>query len=64
MIAAVPVGRLISATKMRSEIAEIMPGIEPGRDIIDASKGRVRVANDATTMPAALLSEAPMELAL
>jgi acyl CoA:acetate/3-ketoacid CoA transferase len=43
---------------------EVMPGIEPGRDIIDASKGRVRVANDATLMPAALLADAPMELTL
>jgi acyl CoA:acetate/3-ketoacid CoA transferase len=43
---------------------EIMPGIEPGRDIIGASGGRVRVANDAAVLPASLLSRAPMELAL
>ena len=43
---------------------EIMPGIEPARDIIDASGGRVRVANDAVQMPVALLRNAPMEMAL
>ena len=39
---------------------EIMPGIEPARDIVAASEGRVRVAENATTMPAALLGTAPM----
>jgi acyl CoA:acetate/3-ketoacid CoA transferase len=34
---------------------EIMPAHRAGRDIIDASGGRVRIANDATLMPAALL---------
>lgn len=43
---------------------EIMPGIDPARDIIDASHGRVRVANNAITMPTALLKAGPMELAL
>lgn len=43
---------------------EFMPGINPGRDIVDASNGRVRVANDATEMPKSLLRQAPMELAL
>ena len=43
---------------------EIMPGIDPGRDIADASEGRVRVADDAVEMPRALLARAPMELAL
>ena len=43
---------------------EIMPGINPGQDIVDASDGRVRVANDAKPMPTALLRDAPMELAL
>ncbi|MGI3186925.1 acyl CoA:acetate/3-ketoacid CoA transferase [Nioella aestuarii] len=44
--------------------SEVMPGIDPVRDITDASQGRVRVANDATLMPRALLSEGPMEMAL
>ncbi|MDG4649370.1 CoA-transferase [Roseibacterium sp. SDUM158017] len=39
---------------------EIMPGIEPGRDIVEASEGRVSVAGDATVMPQALLRETPM----
>lgn len=43
---------------------EIMPGIEPGRDIVEASDGRVRVADDATLMPKALLAAGPMELPL
>jgi acyl CoA:acetate/3-ketoacid CoA transferase beta subunit len=33
---------------------EVMPGIDPARDIVDASKGRVRVASDARVMPLAL----------
>lgn len=43
---------------------EIMPGIDPVRDIADASGGRVRIAGDAVTMPKALLAERPMELSL
>ncbi|MEZ5778075.1 MAG: CoA-transferase [Paracoccaceae bacterium] len=43
---------------------EIMPGIDPQRDIVDASKGRVHLASDAVTMPAALLGKAPMALPL
>ncbi|MCO6179708.1 acyl CoA:acetate/3-ketoacid CoA transferase [Ciceribacter sp. RN22] len=39
---------------------EIMPGIEPERDIVNASQGRVRVAPDAVTIDRRLLSEAPM----
>ena len=39
---------------------EIMPGIDPERDIVAASAGRVQVAPDATTLPLSLLSEAPM----
>ncbi len=41
---------------------EVMPGIEPERDIVAASQGRVRVAGNAATMPTSLLSEAPMGL--
>ncbi|MEM7694811.1 MAG: malonate decarboxylase subunit alpha [Pseudomonadota bacterium] len=43
---------------------EIMPGILPERDIVGASQGRVRVAENAGLMPLALLQEAPMALAL
>ncbi len=43
---------------------EIMPGIEPDRDIVAASGGRVQVAGNATLMPRALLQDAPMGLSL
>lgn len=39
---------------------EIMPGIDPQRDIIDASGGRVTVADDAITLPLSLLADGPM----
>lgn len=39
---------------------EIMPGIEPQPDIVAASAGRVRVADNATVMPLSLLSPEPM----
>ncbi|MEQ8342558.1 MAG: CoA-transferase [Marinovum algicola] len=39
---------------------EIMPGIDPARDIVAASGGRVRVAEDAVTLPLSLLADAPM----
>ncbi len=39
---------------------EIMPGIDPARDIMAASQGRVTVAETATTMPLSLLAEGPM----
>jgi acyl CoA:acetate/3-ketoacid CoA transferase len=42
----------------------IMPGIEPGRDIVAASQGRVRVAEGARVLPACLLGTAPMGLDL
>lgn len=35
---------------------EIMPGINPARDIVAASQGRVQVAKDAITLPLSLLS--------
>lgn len=41
---------------------EIMPGIDPAQDIVAASQGRVRVAENATVMPLSLLSTAPMGL--
>ena len=43
---------------------EIMPGIDPARDIIAASDGRVTVAANATLMPVALLRDEPMGLSL
>ena len=39
---------------------EIMPGIDPQRDIIDASQGRVTMAPDAITLPLRVLRDAPM----
>ncbi|MEP1611470.1 MAG: CoA-transferase [Roseobacter sp.] len=39
---------------------EIMPGIDPERDIIAASAGRVTVAKDAITLPLSLCADAPM----
>ncbi|WP_323768001.1 acyl CoA:acetate/3-ketoacid CoA transferase [Marinovum sp.] len=39
---------------------EIMPGIDPERDIVAASGGRVQVAPDAITLPLSLLADAPM----
>lgn len=39
---------------------EIMPGIEPQRDIVAASQGRVIVAPDARVISTALLSKDPM----
>ncbi|MBE9637422.1 acyl CoA:acetate/3-ketoacid CoA transferase [Salipiger mangrovisoli] len=39
---------------------EIMPGIDPERDIVAASGGRVSLAADAITLPLSLLSDAPM----
>ena len=41
---------------------EIMPGVDPARDIVAASEGRVRVADDARPMPLSLLSAGPMGL--
>ncbi len=40
---------------------EIMPGIEPERDIVAASEGRVTVAENAKLMPLSLVAEGPME---
>jgi acyl CoA:acetate/3-ketoacid CoA transferase len=39
---------------------EIMPGIDPERDIVAASVGRVSLAANASVMPLALLGEGPM----
>lgn len=39
---------------------EIMPGMDPARDIVAASQGRVTVAPDAVAMPLSLLADGPM----
>ncbi len=39
---------------------EVMPGIDAARDIVAASGGRVRVADDAAAMPLVLLAQGPM----
>jgi len=39
---------------------EIMPGIDPERDIVAASGGRVTIAERAVALPLALLSQGPM----
>lgn len=39
---------------------EIMPGIDPARDIVAASGGRVTVAENAITLPLSLLATGPM----
>jgi len=43
---------------------EIMPGIEPERDIVQASGGRVAVSDQATIMPRAILRDVPMGLSI
>ena len=47
----------------RADVAARL-GIEPARDIVAASQGRVRLAPDARPMPLSLLAKGPMELAL
>jgi propionate CoA-transferase len=39
---------------------EIMPGIDPARDIVAASHGRVRIADGAAVISTKLLAEGPM----
>jgi acyl CoA:acetate/3-ketoacid CoA transferase len=39
---------------------EIMPGINPARDIVAASHGRVQVAKNAVTLPLSLMAKGPM----
>jgi acyl CoA:acetate/3-ketoacid CoA transferase len=39
---------------------EVMPGIDPARDIVAASGGRVRLADNARIMPLSLLAQGPM----
>lgn len=42
------------------EAVEIMPGIDPARDIVAASQGRVTIGEEARAMPLALLSPETM----
>jgi acyl CoA:acetate/3-ketoacid CoA transferase len=51
---------VMRATETGLIATEIMPGIEPARDIVAASGGRVQVAETATAMPLSLLAEGPM----
>ncbi len=51
---------VIRSTDTGLVATEIMPGIDPARDIIAASQGRVSIAENATTMPLSLLAEGPM----
>ncbi|AZL60481.1 acyl CoA:acetate/3-ketoacid CoA transferase [Tabrizicola piscis] len=51
---------VIRLTEAGLVATEIMPGIDPARDIVAASGGRVTVAENATPMPLSLLSEGPM----
>ena len=44
--------------------SEVMPGIDPERDIVAASLGRVSLAPDAKVLPKSLLGAAPMGLVL
>ncbi len=43
---------------------EIMPGIDAEKHIVQASAGRVKVADNALRMPMSLLSEGPMGMSL
>lgn len=43
---------------------EIMPGIDPYKDIVEVTNGRVRISENATQMPKSLLVEGPMGLDL
>ncbi len=55
---------VIRLTESGLVATEVMPGIDPQRDIVDASQGRVRVAEDARLMPVSLLGAGPMGLVL
>jgi propionate CoA-transferase len=47
---------VIRATDTGLVAVEVMPGIDPARDIVAASQGRVQLAPDAKLMPLSLLS--------
>jgi acyl CoA:acetate/3-ketoacid CoA transferase len=45
-------------------MTEVMPGIDPVRDVVEASEGRVQISQDAKVMSIDLLTEGAMELVL
>ena len=51
---------VIRLTEAGLVATEIMPGIDPARDIVAASEGRVTMAENAAVMPLSLLAEGPM----
>jgi propionate CoA-transferase len=51
---------VIRSTDRGLVATEIMPGIDPTRDIVLPSQGRVTVAENATLMPLSLLGDGPM----
>lgn len=51
---------VIRLTEQGLVATEVMPGIDPDRDIVAASGGRVSIAPDAITLPLSLLDAAPM----
>lgn len=51
---------VVSSTGNGLVATEIMPGINPQEDIVNASNGRVSVADNASVMPLSLLSEQTM----
>ncbi|WP_120631892.1 acyl CoA:acetate/3-ketoacid CoA transferase [Ruegeria sp. EL01] len=55
---------VIRLTESGLVATEIMPGINPQRDIVDASGGRVPVAENAKLMPGTLFAEGPMGMTL
>lgn len=51
---------MIRLTEAGLVATEIMPGIDPSRDIVAASGGRVQIADDAQVLPLSLLADGPM----
>ena len=51
---------VMRATDQGLVAVELMPGIDPARDIVAASQGRVRIADGAVTMPLSLFAKGPM----
>jgi acyl CoA:acetate/3-ketoacid CoA transferase len=51
---------VIRLTERGLMATEIMPGIDPARDILAASDGRVQIAPDAITLPLSLVAHEPM----
>ncbi|MBB5221680.1 acyl CoA:acetate/3-ketoacid CoA transferase [Amaricoccus macauensis] len=55
---------VIRLTEAGLVATEVMPGIDPERDIVAASLGRVSLAPDLKTLPLSLLGRGPMGLKL